>query len=198
MLRNPRQLSFRKIRSLGGLIFASATYDPRGRRTQDAFVTGEKWYCGYDLKPGDPTSPTELGADSGYAFDEIGKRSSASASGRMSTCTANGFNEYSARTMPGGYDVGDTDARLVYVKGVKATLPGTRFASSQTAGNSAGALGAAVSVNGYKPGTPVDHVETLSATGAASHVFVPKASEAPHQRSLGTMTTAISYEQNYK
>ena len=175
-----RLLSVASVPSASAAVILNYACNSANQRTQRAEADGTYWLYGYDslgqVTNGVrhwPDSTPVAGQQFGYAFDDIGNRTSAKAGGdqnganlRSANYSANNLNQYSSRTVPGAVDVMGVApaADAVSVNSQATYRNGEYFRKELSVGNGSTALWtnitvsspglATVSGNEFVPQTP--------------------------------------------
>ncbi len=153
-------------------------YDAAGQREQVTLANNDTWVYGYNSR-GEVISGSKkqggttdlLGYQFGYAFDNIGNRTSASREGRVSNYTANSLNQYTQRTVPGYINVigSAKPTATVTVNDESTTRQGDAFYKELSVDNTS------------QPVYQATNVKAVLGTDTAEingNVFVPKTAEA--------------------
>ena len=142
------------------------SYSSANQRTRVTREDNARWDYTYDAlgqvtsgKKFDATLAPLPGHDFAWTYDDIGNRKTATVNGQTSGYTANLLNQYSSRTIPGGFDVlaaAEPAATVTYQypasTGVPTPLPrvGDLLYTQLTADNSARNVNAEVKITGVK------------------------------------------------
>lgn len=136
------------------------TYNDANQRTRVEHEDAQRWAYGYDAL-GQVTSAEKRLADDttvlpgykfGYAFDDIGNRTSTVINDRTSSYTPNDLNQYIARQVAGAVDVrGSASAGVaVVVNDLLAARTGTDFFKAAPVTNTSTAVNAAIKIQAVK------------------------------------------------
>lgn len=178
------------------------TYDSLSRRTRVTREDGSYWAYDYDdrgeLTSGKkfwPDNTPVFGAQTEYAFDNVGNRTAARAGGntvgalRQSLYTANALNQYTQRTVPGAADVTGTAnaSATVSVNNEPTARRGDYFYKELAVNNSAGPVYAQVGVVGARNNFGAGGEDAVTERGG--RVYVPQAVEAYAYDADGNLTS---------
>jgi RHS repeat-associated protein len=177
------------------------TYNNLSQRTRVTREDGSYWAYEYDdrdeLTSGKkfwPDNTPVLGAQTEYAFDNIGNRTSSRAGGntlgalRQSVYTANSLNQYTQRTAPGAADVTGTAnaSATVSVNNEATARRGDYFYKEMSVNNAAGPVYAQVNVVGARNNFGAGGEDAVTERGG--RVYVPQAVEAYSYDADGNLT----------
>ena len=164
-------------------------YNAAGLRDPITLADGSHWSIGYNARgevtsgerktSGDTVFP---GQSFGYTFDAIGNRLTATANSRVSNYTPNNLNQYTARTVPGYFDVlgeAATDSTIT-VNGQATARIGSYFRSELSASNAAAPVWQATTVTATR-GSDTSNI--------ARHRFVPQTPESFAYDDDGNLTS---------
>jgi RHS repeat-associated protein len=178
------------------------TYDSLSRRTRVTREDASYWAFDYndrgELTSGKknwPDNAPVLGAQTEYAFDNVGNRTASRAGGnasgalRQSLYTTNALNQYELRTVPGAADVAGTahPSATVTVNGGQTARRGDYFYREMPVNNSAGPAYAQVGVVGARTNFGAGGEDAVTERGG--RVFVPQAVEAYTYDADGNLTS---------
>lgn len=170
-------------------------YNAANQRIKATLADGSYWVYEYDdlgqVMSGRKYWPndTKVGdMQFGYAFDDIGNRTSATTNGRHASYTANSLNQYTAATVPGAFEVlGIANAAaFVTVNRQPASRAGSYFVKTLTVDNSAAPVWQEVKVVGVRPNAGPDGKDVV--TEATGHRFVAQTPEAFTYDADGNLT----------
>jgi RHS repeat-associated protein len=164
-------------------------YNAAGLRDPITLADGSYWSIGYNARGEVTSGERKTSGDTvfpgqafGYTFDAIGNRLTAAANSRVSNYTPNNLNQYTARTVPGYFDVlgeAATDSTIT-VNGQATARIGPYFRSELSANNSSAPVWQATTVTATR-GNDTSNI--------ARHRFLPQTPESFAYDDDGNLTS---------
>lgn len=172
------------------------SYNTANQRTGATLADGSSWIYQYDSL-GQVISGkkyfadgTEVGGEQfGYAFDNIGNRTSSNVNSRSAAYTVNSLNQYSQREVPGAVDILGTTATnaVMVVNDQKVSRHGEYFYKTLEVPNTSAAAYQSVKVVAAKPGGGPNGTDVV--TQQSGHRFVAKTPEPFTYDTDGNLTS---------
>ena len=184
---NLNRLTLTATTKPGGTVLSSYgyRYNNLNQRERADLSDGSYWQYGYDSL-GQVTSGSKRLSDNaevageqfGYAFDNIGNRTSTTVNGRSAIYSPNALNQYVSRMVPGAVDVLGSAAAdaTVTVNNQATTRQGAHFHKAFPVNNSAGPVHQAVTVVGVKNNAGPNGEDAVT-TESGKHVSAQDARE---------------------